>query len=432
MKSAREQLLRGGVSSVFIKLANIFFLFAITTALARACGVYNFGVYSYVYAIIQILSILAQLGFQVLAVREVAAYQATGKWGLLKGFIRQANIMVLVVSGVLVGMGLLVSWIFSGHYSSAQMNTFILGLALFPLIALGNLRGSILRGFQKIVQGQLPEMVLRPGIFLLLVGGYWWAAKTHQLSPEFAMGLHVGAGLVAFLFGVVMLKRQLPRELKPVVREYETQRWVKSALLLSLITSMQIINSQTDVIMLGAMVGPREAGLYRVAVQSAILVVFGLSVVNMVVSPYFARYFAREEMDRLQSLATTCARVSLAFALPVFLVFYFFGGWILGTIFGAEFSAGHTSLRILAGGQLFSAAMGSVVILLSMTGHEFSLAKGLVVTAGLNIAVNFLLIPLWGMEGAAVATTLTMLFWNFVLARAVKTQLDISSWAFKF
>ncbi len=430
MMSLREQLLRGGVSSVFVKLSNIMLQFAVTTALARACGTYNFGVYSYVFAVVQILSILAQLGLQVMAVREVAAYQATGRWGLLRGFIRQANLLVLAVSALLVAGALAGGWVFADRFLPAQVKTFAWGLALFPLIALGNLRGAILRGFHRIVQGQLPEFVLRPGIFLLLVLSFWSWADGRELAPEWAMALHAGAGLAAFACGAIMLNRHLPRELRDVAREYDSRRWLRSAVVLSLMTSMQIINSQTDIVMLGMLAGAREAGIYRVAVQCALLVIFGLAVVNMVVAPYFGAAYARQDMARLRSLTRVCARVAAACALPVFLVCYFAGDRVLGAVFGPEFAAGHASLRILAAGQLFGTAMGSVVILLSMTGHERSLTRGLAVTAVLNIGLNLLLIPRWGMEGAATATAVSMLCWNLLLVRAAKVKLGIASWVF--
>ena len=69
--------------------------------------------------------------------------------------------------------------------------------------------------------------------------------------------------------------------------------------------------------------------------------------------------------------------------------------------------------------------MGPVGLLLNMTGHERETAKGVAISAVLNMVLNFLLIPRWGITGAAVATTVSMIAWNLLLAWQVNTKLTI-------
>ena len=117
-------------------------------------------------------------------------------------------------------------------------------------------------------------------------------------------------------------------------------------------------------------------------------------------------------------------------ALPLVVIFFMFGDWLLFTVFGQGFVVGHMVLCVSSLGQLANAAMGSVVVLLNMTGHEKSVAKGLVFSASLNIVLNFVLIPRWGIEGAAIATSITLIFWNLLLAKVVFEKIGITSWAF--
>ncbi|MDQ3564372.1 MAG: polysaccharide biosynthesis C-terminal domain-containing protein [Pseudomonadota bacterium] len=93
------------------------------------------------------------------------------------------------------------------------------------------------------------------------------------------------------------------------------------------------------------------------------------------------------------------ARVVLLVSLPVALSMIIFGRWILLTVFGLEFVSGATALAILSAAQIVNAAMGSVGLLLIMTGHERDTATGVGIAAAVNVTLNVLLIPVWGLKG---------------------------------
>ena len=185
-----------------------------------------------------------------------------------------------------------------------------------------------------------------------------------------------------------------------------------------------------DLIILGWFVSASEIGIYSVVVQTALVVAFGLKTANMVVAPYFARLYAQGDIIALQSLVTLSARVILVITIPVVLIIAFAGELILGLAFGSDYKAGATSLAILAVGQLVNAMMGSVGFLLNMTGHERDLAIGVGIAALCNIVLNLMLVPNFGLEGAASATACSMILWNFWLWRTVQRKLGIKSTAF--
>ena len=199
---------------------------------------------------------------------------------------------------------------------------------------------------------------------------------------------------------------------------------------LGFIAGMQLINTQADILMLGLFTDAEQVGIYRVAVQGAMLVSFGLEAVNMVVAPQFAHMYAHGRGEQMQRLALASARAGLAIALPAALVFVLFGTVLLKAVVGEGYATGATPLAILAVGQLVNAAMGPVGLLLNMTGHEHAVARGVALAAVVNVAANMLLIPHWGMNGAATATALTLVIWNGLLAWEVARRLKIRCTAF--
>ncbi|MFZ0255993.1 MAG: flippase [Gammaproteobacteria bacterium] len=425
----RARLIRGAFGSVGLKIANALLGVAVAILLARALGPEGYGVYAFALSLVTLLAIPAQMGLPTLMVRETVKYHYQEQWGLLRGLLRQANQVALGFSLVLGLIAAGVAWSLSSHADPVQIETYLWALLLVPLIALGNLRGATLRGLHRLVQGQLPEMVLRPA-FLLLLGGI--TAMVSTLTPQGTMALHALASGLAFAIGAALLWRALPSETRDAQPVYETTVWGRSVLPLSLLAGLQIINSQTGIVMLGFLATNEAVGIYRVVTQVATLVVFSLSAVNMVIAPHVAQLYAARNKQRLQRMTTWSARGILLIAVPVSGVFILFGEPILGLVFGSEYRAGHTALAILCVGQLLNAAMGSVGILLNMSGYERDTARGVAVAAVVNMLLNMILIPVLGMNGAATATAVTLLIWNAVLCRQVWVRLGIQSTVFRF
>jgi len=214
-------------------------------------------------------------------------------------------------------------------------------------------------------------------------------------------------------------------------REHHGREWRRAARPLAVIAGLQLVNHHADILMLGLFSSSEQVGLYRVAVTGSNLVIFGLQAVNMVVAPHFAQLHAAGDTVRLQQLVTRTARVVLAMALPVALGFMLGGRVMVTAVFGEAYASAHLALAILAVGQLFNAASGSVGSLLNMSGYERETMRGVAVAAAANVALNIVLIPIYGIEGAALATAASLVTWNSILRAAVRRELQIEPAAWR-
>lgn len=431
-KGLRAQLLRGGVGSLFIKVIHALLTFLIAVLLARILDPAGYGAYSFVLALLTVLAIPAQFGLPNLVIRETAKAQSEEAWGLMKGVWRWANTIALSLS-LSIGLIAIVAVLKIGHhFDPVVVSTFGVGLLLVPLTAIGNLRGAALCGLRNVVQGQLPELALRPAFLALAILSFLLLAPSAQFTPYLAMAMTACAALFAFIIGTWLLLKNSPPELrqtdiKPV---YLHRNWIASVLPMALIAGMHLINKHTDVLMLGWFLTPEDVGRYAVAAQGAMLVVFGLNAANMVVSPHFARLYVQGDLVRLQRLVTVSARAIFAVALPTVLLLVFAGEQLLRIVFGEAYTHASSALAILALGQLVNATMGSVGFLLTMTGHEREVARGVAIAAACNVGLNLFLIPPYGLEGAAIATAVSTALWNVILWRSVSRHLGIRSTAF--
>jgi O-antigen/teichoic acid export membrane protein len=188
---------------------------------------------------------------------------------------------------------------------------------------------------------------------------------------------------------------------------------------------MAVMSSQIDTLMLAALQGSESAGVYQAAARGAELVAFSLMVVNFALQPVISRLYAAGELARLQRILTIAARLGLALALPAALVFILLAEPLLGRLFGPEFSRGGVCLSILCGAQVLSAAIGSVDQILNMTGHEPDTARALVTGTLANVALNAVLIPFWDIEGAALASGVSLVLTKALLAVKVRARLGL-------
>ncbi len=428
-RALNSQLSHEMAGSLGLKIANTGLVFLSTVLLARVLGPEDYGVYSYVYAMVSLLSVPSEFGLPVLVVRETARGMAREDYSAVQGIWRWAGKVTGIISISLVVLTALALWILNEPLAGKKLLTFSWALALVPLVALGDLRGAALRGLQRVIAGQMPEFLIRPGLLVLFLAA---AAlfRSGELTAPNAMAIYVAASALAFGAGAWLLWRSTPAAVRWAAPRSESRAWLLSTLPLAFISSMQLVNNQASILLQGFYLPDAQIGIYRVAAQTSVLASFGLAAINMVVAPRFASLYAQDRLDRLQQLVTKTARVILGFNLLVTIGFVILGRPFLRIVFGSPYLTAYLPLLILLGGQLINSAAGSVGILLNMTGHETATARGMAVAAISNVLLNLILIPVLGIIGSALATAVSLITWNVMLWWAVRKRLGINSLAF--
>jgi hypothetical protein len=219
---------------------------------------------------------------------------------------------------------------------------------------------------------------------------------------------------VALVITVVLLRARTPLQVRTACREYEPQAWAGAVVPLLFVSGFAYANRELGLLLVGSLAGAEAAGIYRGAVRGSDLVVFALTGIIVAISPRLARLHAESNLKALRRRVRRGALASMLWAVPVAAVMIGTGRWLLTTVFGAAYSSGTTSLAILAAGQLINAATGPVGILLNMTGRERKTARGHAVALGVQLISGIVLIPRWGVEGAAAATALSVAARNLI------------------
>ncbi len=136
-------------------------------------------------------------------------------------------------------------------------------------------------------------------------------------------------------------------------------------------------------------------------------------------------------MSKTRDLFQTSTRWSLTATVPIFLVLIVSGGDIL-RIFDVRFASGAIPLLALAIGQLVTAGTGSCGQILAMSGHQYLKLFGDLAMAVGNVVLNLILIPRWGIMGAAVATAISVAAVHVVRLIQVYVVLKLTPYSVRY
>ena len=420
-RALRGSVARRSLASFVLKAVGVAVTFVYSLILARLLGADEYGLYEYVIAWTTILATLSAFGLDKLLVRAFPTAGETGDWSHARGLFRWATAIVLGTScGVAIVMAGAARLLDDG---ADTYLSFLAGCLVLPLMSLAIVWSGALQGLHRIVEGQLGIILVRPLASLALV---LVAVGTGVFAPTAATAL--GAFAMAAVLAVVttwgFLHARLPTRFRDVGPTYDRRHWLAAAMPIMIMSGFTIANSRMGTVVLGALAGAESAGIYAVLTRGSDLIAFALVAVNAAVAPSFAGLQAAGDHARFQRTVTRSARLIFLLSLPIALGLLVFGHVYL-QLFGDTFSAGVPGLRIAVLGQLVNVSMGSVGVLLVMTGHERASMWGFATAALVNVGLCFLLVPMFGIAGAASAGAVSTTLWNVLLARVVYRRLGL-------
>ncbi len=429
--SIEATLAKGAGGSFLVRIVGTAVSFGLLIFLARLMGVDEYGVYMYVFSWINILVLFAMFGLETTIIRFTAAYVSNKDWSSLHGFIRWSSQLALISSLTLCAIAALPVWLLYDRFGPHLSHVFLIGIAFLPIFVFSKLSQSALRGLKHVMVSLGIDVILRPSLLVLMICLALFVLNC-DLDSITVMSLNLLSIFLVLVVGVVLLYRYLNtaviRDKPPSFRKRE---WFRVSLHLFFISGAYLILNQTDTIMVGAMIGTTEAGIYASSSRIAVLILFGLFAVNSITAPIISQLYTTGRQEDLQRVITLGTRAIFIFSVPVTIVLILVGDSILG-LFGEKFTNGYIVLVVLSVGQLFNSLAGSVGNIMTMTRHEKEAGWIIGGSALLNIILNFALIPSFGMTGAAIATATTIIISNLALMVCVSKYLGINTSIFQF
>lgn len=215
--------------------------------------------------------------------------------------------------------------------------------------------------------------------------------------PVFAVGASVLA--VAVLFGVE--SKRLPVRFRPA----DWPPVLRGALPFAFATFMAAIYSNLDMVMLGFMRPGAEVGWYNAAARLAVLAMVAGNLVRSAFFPALAEVAG--DGAKRTGYGDTYGAVLAFLGAPIAVFGILFAAPLLALLFGPAYGPAKIALAILmASCGVHYWALTYTTAALAWD-REKTLAKAVAASAAVNVALNFALIPRFGIEGAAAATLIS-------------------------
>jgi len=426
MASQRSFLTSVGAVSV-IRLTGGALLFLSQLLLARWMGTSAFGVYSYAWAWVAVLGPLAGLGFAGTSVRFLASYRVQGTQSQIRGLLGFGRVLTLASSLIVAACGLLVVHIVARNspYASALQAAFL----AIPLLAFVSLDAANARGFNWMALSAVAEQIGRPAA--LIVFGWLFMKLSTDASARGYVLCCVLAYFSAALVQHLVVRRKIYAVVSSGPSDVETAVWLRVSAGMLLLNGAEMIRLNTDLVLVGSLLGPVDVGVYTAVVRTATLVSFVLNITGMVAQTNLAGLHAQKRRAELIRFVASTTRSIFLTTLIIGAALALCGQLVLGR-FGPGFVAGYPALLILIGGHILVAGFGPLTSLLLMTGHQMPAATIYGISATTSAVLNFLLIPPLEIAGAAIASSLNLLLTQIALAVVVRRRLGIPFAAFGF
>ena len=411
-----------------IRLSGLCLAFAVNVIIARTAGEKGFGLYSYIYSWLIIAYSSMTIGLQTVSLKMVGEYMAGRQWGLLRGYVKYTQLALALFSAAMAGCILLFSISLDDKVYGARWE-FAAAALLLPLYAVFMFRMFLLQSLGKSIEAYLLGLVIRPLllVILLAIGFYAMGITFNVLTLVL---LDIPPIVLSLLVITYFIRKAMPPECLSSEPMTETRRWIDLAKPIYLTAGFGVALSQMDIILLGMFAVPQEdLGVFAAATKLATLIPIGLISVNAVAVPVMSRQWAEGKMDDLQETVSRMSLFIILVTMPIILVIIF-GGEFLLSIFGESFTRGYTALLIIATGQAINAFAGPVGYIMNVTRLQWHASMVIFSAVMLDLTLNMFLIPAYGITGAAISFSVSMIFWNVTMFIVVANKLGIYSFPF--
>ena len=198
-----------------------------------------------------------------------------------------------------------------------------------------------------------------------------------------------------------------------------------------LTSSGAMIYLHTDRILLGYFLGTAEVGIYQITIQLASIGTFTTSSLISVLWPKVSRWNANQEFELIEKSFSKAITYSLILALPMLIGSVLLGDRILYFFYGAEFARGNIVFMIILIVQIVNVFNMFFTTYLSAMDRQKDAFKVTAAAAMSNVILNLLLIPMIGMEGAAIATLASMsisaVFAYYIIKNIINIKVEVDS-----
>lgn len=427
-KEENKELIRHSFIALFLRVGGAGIAFLMNVVVARYMGASEAGYFFLAVSITTLAASIGRVGADQTVLRYVSIHAAKNEWPEVKAVMNKmlswTYLPLLFLTFIFCFFAEPISNIIF-HKPELKWPLFWTSLAM-PFFAGYNVLGMALQALRKVGSSVTVLKIITPLVLILLV----LIQNTRDASNTAIY--YVLACVINLAFGYYWWRKYIPKKVAKI--SYDTSTLWKSSGPLWLSSIMNQVALWSGQLVAGIYVSSQDVAQLAVARNITILITFILVAVNNVSSPRIATMYHNGEINKLKNYVRNTTWLMTVIAIPITIIVWFFPEFIM-SFFGKGFIGGIWLLRILAIGQLISVVSGTVANMLVMCGFERDLRNIRILNGILSVVLVFILTPILGAVGSALATAISMALFNLSCVFYVKKRLGFSTlslvWSFK-
>lgn len=401
-----------GNKSTIVFMGNIIgnFIMAVTVIIiGRVLGPEVYGKYVFITSFLVFFSILPKLGMDNGIISFLSRSTLSNE---AKKSILSYSLLTTLILNLLV---LLISYINKDFIFHKLINGDVYGelfLWLLPTVLLTSINAlltSSLKAIRRVKEITIIENILNPIIKLILF--FILVFVFHMKSYYSLIILLYVNSLTSLIYYIVRLNKY--NLIGKINREFENKQLIRFSvpLLFTGIVSILLLNA--DRYLIGYFQDARQVGIYKLAIQFGTLSSVALASVNTIFAPLISNLYHNDRMDDMEKIYKFTTKWITIINLMIFGMILVFSKDIM-SIPGKGFIDGSSALIIISIGQIVNSLVGSVGYINIMTGRPKADLSSNIVAMVLNLLLNVLLIPRFGIDGSAIATAIALFTKNIM------------------
>lgn len=430
-KDFLELFKKGGVAMLF-RIGGQLLGFLLTFVIAYFFGANGLGDYVLAIVVLKIFTLISKLGLDTASIKYIASYCAEKSYFGIISFRKKAISIILFASilcSIIMYFGAshIAEFIGANSYHIQITSFFIFPLSMF-MFHYQNMRGL------KEIGGYSFFFWTSQALFSLLVILVLTLFSKDENIPLYAYLISlIIISLMSYLTFFYFMKVKKDRNELLFLKNISdsTADILKVSIPLMLAQAVHFVMSWTDKLMLGILDSPdvisgiatssAQIGIYHTAFKLSMFATIGLMAVKSIASPKFAELYQKNDIKILEKVTQQSTKLIFWTTLPLVIIFILFSEKLM-LLFGEEFRLGIFSFIILSLGRVVVSFSGAAGNLLQMCGKQVIFMNVAIIGSVINIILNFSLIPIYGINGSAISTMISLVAFNLLLVYFVKRE----------
>jgi len=367
----------------------------------------DFGIYSFALTVISITGVIATLGLGDGVARYIAYFRGRNEDHKINELITSATVMGLSASAIaMIASPALFEHLAGNGFDTQGEISAVIKIMIFtiPTTILLNVAVGVYRGFDRTNVNMYFNKLLRPLSLLI----FSLAAMHFGLSFHGIVFMDLLSMIFTFCVMSVYFIKKPPFEPKLKFKFSEPTKELFRYSFPILITSTLInFMTWTATIMLGYFKSAEVVGVYNAVSPLVGFLTIIVSPMGFVYVPVVSKLWGENKTELIGPIYQIMTKWCFLLTFPIFVLMFVYPEYLLTNIYGADYASGAMVLRILTLGAIANSYFGVNYHTLMASGNSDLLMKCSIASAGMNVLLNFLLIPQYGILGAAIAYSIS-------------------------